>query len=229
MHPRRKLNSSKVNLTVSFIFHALLIIAVAFFAAREGLLGKKMKQLTVTMVPKEKKPDPPKEKPPEPKVEDAKVAAIPQTAPPPIRTEAPAPPPPPAADGVPVVAPSAAILPTFDFSDGAKSVQTLSDPNSIYQALVEHSLRSHWNRPEDMADDAFVAQVELTVEPNGKVDAYRWLSGSGSKRWDDTVKAALAQTKALSRPPPKGFPEKFNVRFDVEGQRIESANNQNLQ
>ena len=65
---RKKRNSSKVNLTISFIFHGILIVIVFFFAAREGLVGKKLKQLAVTMVPKEKKIEPPKEKPPEPKV-----------------------------------------------------------------------------------------------------------------------------------------------------------------
>jgi outer membrane biosynthesis protein TonB len=220
---RRKRNSSKVNLTISFIVHSLLIAGIFFFAAREGMLGKKLKELTVTMVPKEKKPEPPKEKPPEPKIETPKVAEAPRIAPPPMTQTAPPPPPAPTVDAPPSVAPAAAVLPSFDFTDGAKSVQAISDPNGIYKALVEHALRSHWNRPEDMADDAFVAEVELSVEPTGKVGGYRWLSGSGDKRWDDTVKTALAQTKALSRPPPKGFPEKFTVRFDVESQRSESV------
>ena len=64
--PRKKRNSSKVNLTISFIFHGIIILVVFVFAAREGMLGKKLKQLSVTMVPKEKKPGPPKEKPPYP-------------------------------------------------------------------------------------------------------------------------------------------------------------------
>jgi hypothetical protein len=221
MIQRRKRNSSKVNLTVSVIFHGVLIGAVIFFAAREGMLGKKLKELTVTMVPKEKKPEPPKEKPPEPKIEPPKVAEIPKSAPPPMTTTAP--PPPPVVDAAPAVAPAPAVLPSFDFNDGAKAVQSLSDPNGIYKALVEHALRSRWNRPEDIADDAFAAEIELALEPSGKVTNYRWISGSGNKRWDDSVKSALAQTKALSRPPPKGFPEKFTVRFDVESLRTESV------
>ena len=51
---RKKRNSSKVNLTISFIFHGILILAVFYFAAREGMLGKKLKEITVTMVKKEK-------------------------------------------------------------------------------------------------------------------------------------------------------------------------------
>jgi hypothetical protein len=49
----------------------------------------------------------------------------------------------------------------------------------------------------------------------------RGLKGSGDKRWDDSVKTVIAQTKVISRPPPKGFPEKFIVRFDVETSRTE--------
>ena len=75
MIERKKRNSSKVNLIVSVVFHTLAIGAVFFFAAREGMLGKKLKQLTVTMVPKEKKPEPPKEKPPEPKPDPDVVKA----------------------------------------------------------------------------------------------------------------------------------------------------------
>jgi TonB family protein len=66
-----------------------------------------------------------------------------------------------------------------------------------------------------------VAEVELSVDAKGRVTEYRWLKGSGDKRWDDSVKAVVAQTTALSRPPPKGFPDKFPVRFDVETSRTE--------
>ena len=218
---RKKTNSSKVNLTISFVFHGILIMAVFFFAAREGMLGKKLKQLSVTMT-KEKKPEPPKEKPREAKVEPPKTEPIPakMNIPPP-RVEAAAAPPPAANLVAPAAAPSAVSLPAFDFSDGAKEVQTISDPNAIYKALVEHTLRSRWNRPEDIADDAYVAEVELSIDAKGRVADSRWLKGSGDKRWDDSVKAVVAQTKTISRTPPKGFPEKFLVRFDVETSRTE--------
>ena len=218
---RKKHNSSKTNLTISFIFHGLLILVVFFFAAREGLVGKKLKQLAVTMVPKEKKPEPPKEKAPEPKTEQAKTDQAPKMAIPQPKAEIAAAPPPPDLNAAPAAAPAAASLPAFEFNDGAKEVQTISDPSGIYKALIEHTLRSRWNRPEDMADEAYVAEVELSVDAKGKVLDYRWLKGSGNKRWDDSVKAVVAQTKTISRPPPKGFPDKFPVRFDVETSRTE--------
>jgi TonB family protein len=218
---RKKSNSSKINLTISFIFHGLLILVVFFFAAREGLVGKKLKQLAVTMVPKEKKPEPAKEKPAEPKTETAKTDQAPKMAVPQPKAETAAVPPPAAGDTAPAVAPATASLPAFEFNDGAKAVETISDPNGIYKALIEHTLRSRWNRPEDIADETYVAEVELIVDTKGRVTDHHWLKGSGDKRWDDSVKAVIAQTKTISRPPPKGFPQQFPVRFDVETSRTE--------
>jgi TonB family protein len=221
MIQRKKRNSSKINLIISVIFHTVLISAVFFLAAREGMLGKKLKQLAVTVAAKEKKPEPPKEKPPEPKVETAKaetkVAAPKVEVPAPAQTANAAPPP----MAPPVAAPPSASLAAFEFTDGAKEVQTTTDKNLLYKGLVEYALRTRWNRPEGMADADFVAEVEVAIDPGGKVQGYTWLKGSGEKRWDDSVKQALAQTKAISRPPPKGFPEKLRVRFDVEIMKTE--------
>ncbi len=164
---KKKKNSSKVNLTISTIVHAALIGALVFFAAKEGLLGKKLKQLTVTMVPKEKKPEPPKEKLPEPKAEPPKPAESPKTAPQAPKVEQAAAPPP-AANDSPVAAPPAAIVSGFDFGYGAKANQTISDPNGIYKSIVEHSLKSHWNRDESIDDSQFAADVEVEVDSTWK-------------------------------------------------------------
>lgn len=220
---RKKRNSSKVNFIFSIVFHSILLGVLVFFAAREGILGKKLKQITVTMVPKEKPPEPPKQKAPEPKVEAPKQVEPPKTevaaaAPPKLEQSAPPP-----VDEAPSVAPAAAVLPTFEFNDGAHDVQSVSDPNAIYKGLVEHALRSRWDRPEDIADQDFVAEVELNIAPSGGVTGYQWRKGSGSTRWDDSVKEALAKTKVISRPPPKGFPSSFLVRFDVESTRTEDV------
>jgi TonB family protein len=219
---RRKRNSSRVNLTISAIFHTVLIGAVVFFAAREGILGNKLKQITVTMVPKEKKPEPPKEKPPEPKVEPPKPVEPPKA----VVTAAPAkvePVAPPPATEAPAVAPAPVTLPAFEFNDGAHEVISVSDPNTLYKGLIEHALRSRWQRPEDITDDKFVAEVDLTVDATGRLTGYTWLKGSGNARWDASVKAALAATTQVSRPPPKGFPSTFVVRFDVESSQTEDA------
>jgi len=220
MIQRKKKNSSKTSLTISFFVHAALIGALVFFAAKEGLLGKKLKQLTVTMVPKEKKPEPPKEKPPEPKAEPPKPAESPKTPQAPrVETAAT---PPPAANDTPVAAPPPAVVSGFEFNDGAKAVQTISDPNGIYKAMVEHALRSHWDRDESMDDSQYAAEVEASVDSRGRLTDTKWLSLSGNARWDAAVKRAVAQTQALTKGPPKGFPSKFVVRFDVESLKTEA-------
>src|SRR5882672_9136381 len=184
---QKKQNSSKSNLTISFIVHATLIGGLVFFAAKEGLLGKKLKQLTVTMVPKEKKPEPPKEKPPEPKTEPPKPAETPKNIPAPPKVETVAAPP--ASNPGQMAAPAVAgaSVPAFEFGDGAKDVRTVSDPNGIYGGFVEHSLRSHWVRDESIDDSAFVAEVEISVDSRGKITNTKWLSLSGNTRWDASV------------------------------------------
>jgi outer membrane biosynthesis protein TonB len=222
MKAPKKRNSSRVNFIISILFHTALVAGVLYLAARQGILGKKLKEITVTMVPKEKKPELPKEKPPPPKIEPPKPAEPPKTAAtaPPPKAEPAAPPP---SDTPPAAAPPPVELPSFGFSDGAHAVQSVSDPDVIYKGLIERALRSHWNKPEDIADDNFVAEVELSIDPDGNITASRWINGSGNARWDSTVKTALAATKTIGRPPPKGFPNKFITRFDVESQRTEDA------
>src|SRR5262245_43840233 len=213
---RRKRNSSKVNLVISFVFQTVLVVAIFFFAAREGMLGNKLKKITVAMVPKEKPPEKPKEKEPEPKPETAKEEKPVQTAkvaatPPPAPTTTAAAPPPVAA------APPSAQLPGFDFDTGVHSVQSFAtDPMQMYKGLVEFTIKGRWVRPENVADKDFVAEVEITIDKAGRITGNQWKKGSGNKQWDDSVRKALAQTPAMNRPPPKGFPPKFLVRFDVQ-------------
>jgi outer membrane biosynthesis protein TonB len=213
MSQRKKVNSPKVNLTISLVFHGLVIAALFFFASREGMLGKRLKEITVSIAPKEKKPEVPKPKTAEPKVEPPKTPDQPKTVPVPrIETAAV---PPPAVDVAPAVAPPSVTLPDFQFSDGAKEVQSTADANELYKGAIERALRSHWNRPEDGKDDNYVAEIELSIDGSGRLNDWRWQKGSGDKRWDDSVKQAVAQTKSINRAPPKGFPGKFVVRFDV--------------
>jgi outer membrane biosynthesis protein TonB len=215
--PRRKRNSSKVNLVISFVFHAVIIGALIFFAAREGLLGKQLKKIAVVMVPKEKPPEKPKEpeKQPEPpktetpKTEPPKVATVPKTEPPPV-TRATAPPP-----VAPAAAPPPTAAPSFDFADGAKAVQSTSDAVGLYKNFVEFSIRSKWVRPEGIDDLSYVAEVEVVIEPSGAIAPGEWKRTSGNKAWDESVRRALSQTTKVSRTPPKNFPAKVILRFNV--------------
>jgi TonB C terminal len=224
MNQPKKKNSSKVNLTISFVCHSLLVGGLFYLAAREGILGKKMQTLAVTMVPKEKKPEPPKEKAPEPKLDTPKVAEAARPVSAPAAKVETAVAPPPSSEAPTAVAPAAVITSDMEgFTEGAHDVAD-GDPSTVYKNMVERVLKTHWNRPEDIADETFVAEAELTVDNNGKVGPYRWIRGSGNRVWDDSVKTVLGATKSVNRAPPKGFPGKFTVRFDVETSKTEELN-----
>jgi hypothetical protein len=208
---RKPRNSSKVNLIISVVFHGLIVVALVYFAAREGVLGKQMRKLAVSMV-KQKPPEKPKEteKPKEepPKVDVPKLAVTPKmTAP---KESAPAPS---SVVAPPVAAPPATELPSF-YVAGGRDVVT-GDAVSVYKGQIEASLKAKWNRPEDITDPSYVAEVDIQVDKDGNISNPVWKKGSGNQRWDDSVRAALAATKSLDLPPPKNFPSHVTVKFDV--------------
>lgn len=211
---RKKRNSPKVNLVISAVFHGLILGALLYFAAREGLLGKKIKSIAVEMV-KEKPPEKPKEieKPKVARVDLPKVEApkVPQVA----KTEAPKESAPPPASVAPAVAPPPAELPAFAF-EGGKTVVTSSDPVQLYKGLLESTLQYNWERPKDIDDHTFLAEVEVSVDSAGEISGPVWKKSSGHKEWDDSVRLAIAGTARVSRPPPKNFPARVVVRFDVQ-------------
>jgi TonB family protein len=209
--PRQKANSSRVNLLISIVFHIILALVLVYFAARQGLLGKQMKKITIEMVkeqplPKPKTPEAPKVQPL--RIEEPKVAAAPKPV-----EEAKAAPAPVAAQ--PTIAPPAADLPTLDFG-GGEAVETSSDPVQLYKGALEYSFRSKWNRPDDMNDSDWAVEVQVAVEPDGEISDVQWENGSGNQVWDDSVRRALAAVKNMDRPPPTNFPSRVTIRFDVQ-------------
>jgi len=220
---RKQKRTSRLSVVISVVFHAALIGGLAFIAAREGILGKELKKIAVTMVPKEKPPEEkPKEKPPEekpiekppekPPVEEPPVVAA--TTPPPVAPTVSAPPAGAGEGGV--GAPAAAQLPAFDFEGGRPTGGGGTGPAGIYKGYVEYSLRSNWQRPENVDDANFVAEVEVSVDGTGQIMNAEVKRGSGNVAWDNSVRDAMARTKNIGRKPPKGFPEKVLVRFDVQ-------------
>jgi len=211
--PRKKRNSSKVNLLISFIFHATLVLTLVYFAARQGLLGKQIQKISVQMI-KEKPPQKPKEaekpKVEPPKVEQPKLAAAPKPEPPKETAAAPTVAP-------PTVAPPAAELPSFEF-DGGKEVVSSSDPVQLYKSAVEYALRSKWSRPDKLHDDDYVAEVKLAVGRDGGLSDPVWEKESGNQLWDDSVRHAVAAVTRMDRPPPTNFPSHVVVRFDVQAE-----------
>ncbi|MGA3267637.1 MAG: TonB C-terminal domain-containing protein [Verrucomicrobiota bacterium] len=208
---RKKRNSSKVNLLISFVFHALIVATLLYFAARQGLLGKQMKKISIDLVkakPPEKPKTPEKPKVEPPKVEQPKAAAAPRIEPPKEVAAAPTAAP-------PTVAPPAAELPSFEF-DGGKEVISSTDPVQLYKSSVEYALRSKWVRPDDVDDANFVAEVGITVGRKGELSNPVWEKSSGNEVWDQSVRRALAEVTSMDRPPPTNFPSHIVVRFDVQ-------------
>jgi hypothetical protein len=209
---RKAGNPSKVSLIISVVFHAVLVLVLFYFAAREGLLGKKLNTIAVRMI-KEKPPEKPrapdKQKIEPPKAEPPKVAA-------PKMVEAPKVQAPPVV-APPVVAPPNSEMPSFEFG-GGRTVQTSSDPVQLYKGYMEYVLRQNWHRPEDEADDDFVAEVAVSVDRQGNLANSTWLKGSGDERWDATVKQVFNLVKTFDRPPPTNFPPRVTIRFDVQSE-----------
>ena len=173
---RKRRNSSRVNLLIALVFHLTIVVTLIYFAAREGLLGKQLKKIAVEMVKekapeKPKEPERPKEEPPRP--EPQKVAEVPKAEP---AREAPRTPPPASViTAPPVVAPPATELATFDFG-GGKAVQTSSDTAQLYKGFIEYAIRANWVRPDNIADDDYVAEVEIAVD-RGEESRIRFGSG----------------------------------------------------
>ena len=182
------------NLVFSVVFHLVVGFGLFFLAAREGVLGTRLKEITAFRVKEEKPPEPPKPEPP--KVEPPKIEE--KTEPAQAATLAPAPVTPAPAAAVPppaVVAPEAPpamVQSDFQFDDGAKVVTTTSDPLEAYRGFVEFTYRTKWSKPEGVDDTAFVAEVDVTLGKDGAVGGYTWVRGSNHKAWDDSVQIGRA-------------------------------------
>ena len=215
---RRQKRTSRLSIVLSVALHTLVVVALFFFAAREGMLGKQLKKIAVTMVPKEKPPEKPKEKAPEPKPQpEQPKTEVAKTVPPEApqaRQPVPAAAPVQMPEAVPVVAPPPAEVASFDFDEG-KPVESTSDPTLLYKGFVEYSLRTRWDRPQGTVDSSYVAEVELAIDGEGRVSGTEWKKGSGNAAWDNSVRKVIAATGSFGRRPPKGFPNKVLVRFDV--------------
>jgi hypothetical protein len=204
--PRKKQNSSKVNLAISFAVHTVLVLALVFFAAREGFLGKKIQKISVQMIkekPPEKPPEKPKVEPPKvesPKVEIPKVVEAPKQMAPPTAP--------------PTIAPANTELPSFEFG-GGKTVETSSDPVFLYKGYMEYELRQKWDRPENEDDANYAVEVQVNVDKQGDISNPVWIKRTGDKKWDDSVKEVFQVVSNIGRPPPTNFPSRVTIRFDT--------------
>ena len=208
---RKKRNSSKVNLAISFSFHALLVGVMLYFAARQGWLGKNIQKLSVDIVkekPKEKPKEPEKPKPPSAEGRTAQNGRSAQDRRGAQSRRA-------AGVAPPVVAPPVADVPAFEF-EGGKAVETSSDPVQLYKGYLEYVLRQKWNRPDNMSDDSYVAEVQVNVDKDGAIGNPVWEKGSGNAKWDQSVKDVFKEVTMIDRRPPTNFPPMVTIRFDVQ-------------
>jgi hypothetical protein len=190
-----------VNLLISFIFHTLIVLAMFYFAARQGLLGKQMKKIAVEMV-KEKQPEKPKE-PEKPKVEPPKVET-PKVVEKPKLVEAKAAPPPSTAAPPTPWRRRRRICRRLN-SRAARRSKPVPMRCKLYKGYLEYALRSKWNRPDNLADDNYVAEVDVAVNRAGDISDPIWRKGSGDPKWDESVRKVFAAVSRLDHPPPTNF------------------------
>ena len=202
MKDRRAFKKRFVAIVV--LVHVLAILGLAFLAGREGMLGERMKSLTVSLVPKEKIPEPVKPKAEEPKIEIPQPKTSPiveQSTPHPQKVES----------VQPVVAPAMSEAPAIDFSDGAKKVITSSDPIELYRAYIQSYLHSQWKTPDNK--DGCV-QVKISINEKGTIQKIEWPI-TGTPEWKASVLNVFTQVKSFPKAPPQGFQLTFDIRFDT--------------
>ena len=109
----------------------------------------------------------------------------------------------------------AADVPSFEF-EGGKTVNSERDPVLLYRGYMEYNLRTKWNRPEDMDDAKYVAEVAVDVDKQGNISHPTWLKSSGNAKWDQTVKDVFKVVQNIDRRPPTNFPPTVTIRFDIQ-------------
>ena len=169
MSQRRKSNSSKVNLTISLVFHTLLVRAVFFLAARGGD-ARQEAQGTHRHCGEGKEAGAAQGKGAGTQGGDRQAGRSAQdrrrrTGPARWRT----PPPllPPERPGW--LRRPRPMCPVWSSPMAPRMCSPNPIPRLLYKGLVESALRAHWNRREDIADDSYVAEIELAIDPQGNV------------------------------------------------------------
>jgi hypothetical protein len=211
-------------LLLSLLFHLAVIALLLWVAAREGWIVLPLRTISVSLLLQPPPAEPPPRKTPASEPPAKPFDSLSQPLQPSVSPE-PAPQPEKLPSAIPqhvfrqprleLPAPAPAELPAFAFGGAGTTAQTRSDPAALYRSYVEFSLRSRWNRPEDIADEHYVAEIEIAVDSAGRISNRGWKLKSGDVRWDASVMKVITQTRTLDRPPPPGFPAKLTIRFDV--------------
>lgn len=75
--------------------------------------------------------------------------------------------------------------------------------SATYYDLVRDRLHTHWSLPVWVARQELSAQVQLFIDPAGKLQNFRFTRPSGNPQFDDAVRQAL-QNASPFPPPPEG-------------------------
>lgn len=197
----------KRTFAVAGLLHALIIFPLIFFVSHEGMLGKKMQTLSVALVPKTKIEEP-KPKAESPKMEVPKTA-VPIELPKPVAQSVATPPPSVAS----TVAPTAVDIPSFAFNDGAKDVISTSDPIELYKMYMQTYIKSQWSTPEGFDK---VTDVYISLDAEGNILSTTF--DQGNDKWDLSIASMFKRVKTFPKAPPKNFPLRFKIRFDMTEQ-----------
>lgn len=217
---RHKHKKSKTSLVISIVVHVAVVGLVTWVAARQGILGKQIKEMVAVPVeepkkpeetekPKETKNEPPKQEDPRPQEVQHQapvVAPVVDATPPPADVP---PPDAPAINGeaeIVIEAPNA----------GA----TVTDPIKAYQSLVQSVYLRVWDKPDGMDDSSLSVDADVRLSPGGEVISSKLSRGSGDSKWDKSVAKALERVKEVGRALPPNFPNAFTVRFDTYSEAV---------
>ena len=190
---RKARNSTKVNLLFSLVFHGLIVVAVLYFAAREGLLGKQIKKIAVEMV-KEKRAGETqgagkaaRKKPP--KMEPPKIVASAEDR----RAQGSgASPPPSVAAAPPVAAPRRRWMCPRLCSRAARRWRPLPTRCKFTRAWSSTRCDPAGTARRTWTTTPLWRKWRSAVDSTGRIGDPVWKKGSGNKHWDDSVRQALA-------------------------------------
>ncbi len=71
----------------------------------------------------------------------------------------------------------------------------------LYASLVEQRIKGNWRFPPVGGAPSFSAEVRVRLKPNGEIEDYTLVSGSGRSDFDDSVLRAVEETASLPEPP----------------------------
>jgi TonB family protein len=75
-----------------------------------------------------------------------------------------------------------------------------SDTANYYDSVRE-KLQENWALPIWLSRQSLSAQIQITIDANGRVRDFRFVKQSGNVQFDDAVKRTLAQSQPFPSPP----------------------------